>query len=267
MHNYDIIIVLYLLLLVKGVSNLLKIFLCEDNSNQRNSISKLINNLIEKENLDMNLTLSTPYPHDIINYLKDNKTTGLYFLDVDLNSTINGIELAQIIRQYDPAGFIVFITTHEEMSYLTFTYKVEAMDYIVKNNYPFIESRILQCLQLSNERYTFRSDTPKPNFVLKSGDKIINVELSKITFFETSSTIHKIILHTLDSQIEFYAQLKDITKLVDERFYRCHKSFLVNTENIENIDTESRIINMINGEQCHISVKYLKQFKKTGLSH
>lgn len=244
---------------------MLKIFLCEDNSNQRNTISKLINNLIKDENFDMDLTISTPYPQDIIDYITNNKTTGLYFLDVDLNSTINGIELAQIIRKYDPSGFIVFITTHEEMSYLTFTYKVEAMDYIVKNNYPFIENRILQCLKLANERYSFRNDTPKSNFILKSGDKIINVEPSKITFFETSNTIHKIILHTLDSQIEFYAQLKDITKLVDQRFYRCHKSFLVNTDNIENIDTTSRIITMINGEQCPISVKYLKQFKKTAI--
>ena len=32
---------------------MLKIFLCEDNSNQRNTISKLINNLIKKENFDM----------------------------------------------------------------------------------------------------------------------------------------------------------------------------------------------------------------------
>lgn len=244
---------------------MLKIFLCEDNSTQRTKISTLINNIIENENFDMKLIISTESPQDILDYVSTNKTTGLYFLDVDLNSNINGIELAQIIRKYDPKGFIVFITTHEEMSYLTFKYKVEAMDYIIKNNYPFIESRILECLKLANERYSFRNDTSKANFILKSGDKLINVELSKITFFETSATVHKIILHTLDSQIEFYAQLKDITKLVDERFYRCHKSFLVNTDNISNIDTSSRIITMTNGEQCPISVKYLKQFKKTAI--
>ena len=113
---------------------MLKIFLCEDNSTQRTKISTLINNIIENENFDMKLIISTESPQDILDYVSTNKTTGLYFLDVDLNSNINGIELAQIIRKYDPKVFIVFITTHEEMNYLTFKYKVEAMDYIIKNS-------------------------------------------------------------------------------------------------------------------------------------
>lgn len=107
---------------------MLSIFVCEDNNEQREKFTKIIQNLILIENFDMELKLSTSKPDDILDYLAENDVSGLYFLDIDLKSSINGIELASMIRQYDPRGFIVFITTHSEMSYLTFIYKVEAMD-------------------------------------------------------------------------------------------------------------------------------------------
>ena len=52
--------------------------------------------------------------------------TGIYFLDVDLKSDINGIKLGSKIREKDTRGFIIFTTTHLEMSYFAFKYKVEA---------------------------------------------------------------------------------------------------------------------------------------------
>lgn len=71
------------------------------------------------ENLDMETGLITEDPYEFIEYIKENTASGIYFLDVDLKSDINGIQLAEQIREYDPRGFIVFITTHAEMSYLT----------------------------------------------------------------------------------------------------------------------------------------------------
>ena len=110
---------------------MLKIFVCEDNIEQKEKLKNIIENIILIENYDMNLELATGDPHKILNYLKSTETSGIYFLDVDLHCDINGIQLAEQIRKYDPRGFIIFITTHAEMSYLTFIYKVEAMDYII----------------------------------------------------------------------------------------------------------------------------------------
>ena len=46
---------------------------------------------------------------------------------------MNGVALAQRIRQIQPCCFIVFITSHSEMSLRTFQYKAEALDFIVKD--------------------------------------------------------------------------------------------------------------------------------------
>lgn len=97
---------------------MINVFVCEDNKEQREKFTKAIEDIIMIENFDMEMTLSTENPKGVIDYLKNNDVSGLYFLDVDLKSDINGIKLAEIIREYDPRGFIVFVTTHAEMSYL-----------------------------------------------------------------------------------------------------------------------------------------------------
>ena len=60
------------------------------------------------------------------------------------------------------------------------------------------------------------------------------------------------ILHTTEEQIEFYGQLSKIVKQ-DCRLYKCHKSFVVNPENIVRLDKELGVIYFENGESCLVS--------------
>lgn len=237
---------------------MLKVFVCEDNKEQREKFLKIIQDVILIEDYDMELTLATESPDELINYLSENSGSGLYFLDIDLKASINGIELATKIREYDPRGFIVFITTHAEMSYLTFIYKVEAMDFVIKDNYSNIKERIHQCIADANKKYSSKANELQKVFTIRVEDRIINIEYNKILFFETSPTRHKVIVHAVDRQIEFYAKMKDIEEILDERFYRCHKSYIVNKDNIKDIDLSNRCIYMVNGQECFISTRMLK---------
>ena len=132
---------------------MLKVFICEDNKIQKNKFKNFIEKIIGTKDYSIKIEKSTSNPYEILDYLKTNKTCGIYFLDVNLNSDINGIQLAEQIRKYDPRGFIIFITSHAEMSYLTFLYKVEALDYIIKDNYNNISQRIEECLKNSIAKY------------------------------------------------------------------------------------------------------------------
>lgn len=237
---------------------MLEVFVCEDNKEQKENFRKIIDNFIIMENLDMKISVVTENPDDIINYVIKNSVSGLYFLDIDLNASINGIQLAAEIRKYDQRGFIVFVTTHAEMSYLTFLYKVEAMDYIIKDNYKNIGDRIYQCIVDAQRKYSAKTTDLQKIFTIKADDRIINIEFQKILFFETSFTIHKVVLHSVNRQIEFYAKMKDIEGELDDSFYRCHKSYIVNKKNIKEININKRRIYMINGEECLISTRMLK---------
>ncbi|PRR79656.1 LytR/AlgR family response regulator transcription factor [Clostridium vincentii] len=237
---------------------MLKVFICEDNNTKKEKFEKMIRDIIIIENLDMEIGLSTDRPKQILDYLDNNEVSGLYFLDVDLQRQMNGINLAEKIREYDPRGFIVFVTTHAEMSYLTFMYKVEAMDYIIKDNYSNIQSRIHKCILNANKKFLSKTTELQKNFTIKVDDKIISIEFSNILFFETSQTIHKVILHGENRIIEFYSKMKDIEENLDSRFYRCHRSYLVNKDNIKEIDKNERVVHMINGEDCLVSTRAIK---------
>ncbi|WP_277750313.1 LytR/AlgR family response regulator transcription factor [Halobacillus litoralis] len=237
------------------------VFICEDDLQQKKRITQYIENYIMMENLDMKVAISTDDPDEIINYLEENRVNGLYFLDVDLQHEKTGIVLGAEIRKHDSRGSIVFVTSHSELTYLTFLYKVEAMDYIIKDDFTDLQQRVIACIETANERHLATSTESSQRFQIKSGDKVISEEYKEILFFETSSKLHKIIMHTDSRQVEFYGKLKEVESL-DDRFYRCHNSFVVNKDNIQSIDKKSREITMVNGESCFASSRYMKGLNK-----
>ena len=220
---------------------MLNIFVCEDDAVQRKSIVQIIKNTVLIEELDMQLILDTPNPYELLETVKTSQNTGIYFLDIDLKCDMNGMKLAQQIRLYDPRCFIIFVTSHSELSYMTFQYRVEAMDFVLKDNPAEAKFKIRECLLNALERYTLQTNKTHKLYTIEIGDRRISVDYNDILFFETSSNIHKVILHAKDRQIEFSSTIKDIEKMLDDTFIRCHRSFLVNKNNIQEIDTKNRI--------------------------
>ncbi|MBR3607290.1 MAG: response regulator transcription factor [Lachnospiraceae bacterium] len=240
---------------------MLKIYVCEDIEVQRNKIKKTIENIVLMEDLDMEIGCVSNNPHTILEKVKETEDVGIYFLDIDLGADMTGLTLAQEIRKYDPRGFIIFVTTHSEMSYMTFIYKLEALDFILKDNPEELDRRVYECILKANQRFASVNNKVQANFSVKVNEKVITVDYDEILFFETSTNVHKIILHCKNRQMEFWGKIKDIEKKVDERFYRCHRSFLVNKDNIREIDFQNRVIYMVNGDECLISTRMMKGLK------
>lgn len=241
---------------------MIDIYICEDNQKQLKLFTKYVSDTIMIEALDMRIVQSTPDPHVILKEILTAENTGVFFLDIDLKSDINGLTLAQRIRQMQPRCFIIFITSHSEMSFLTFQYKVEALDFIIKDAADNIKAKIHECLLNVQEKYISINNNITKTFLINHADKCITVDYDEIIFFETSANIHKIILHAKKRIIEFNGQLKDIEKQLDYRFYRCHRSYIINKDNIAEVDFNKLIVYMKNGETCPVSVRLKKGLKK-----
>ncbi len=237
---------------------MLNIFVCEDNLVQRRTIVQIIQNAVMIEELDMKLVLDSGDPYVLLEEIKASQNTGIYFLDIDLNSDMNGMKLAQQIRRLDPRGFIIFITAHSELSYMTFQYRVEAMDFVLKDNPVEAKVKIKECLLNAMERYTLHTNKTRKVYTTQVGGRKISVDYDDIFFFETSGNIHKVILHAKDRQIEFSSTMKELTSTLDDNFVRCHRSFLVNKNNIKEVDAKNRIIYFTNGETCLMSTRMMK---------
>ncbi len=241
---------------------MLDVYVCEDNLKQLELITDLIKKSILIEELDMQIALSTRDPHEVLKALDTAEHTGLFFLDIDLKSDMDGLTLAQRIRTIQPRCFIVFITSHSEMSFLTFQYKAEALDYIIKDMPEKMQPKIHDCLLNATEKHLAQSDPARKNFIIHYGERCMTVSYDDIYFFETSNQIHKIILHGKNKVLEFHGQLKDIEPDLDYRFYRCHRSYIVNTNMIDHVDFTEMVIYFKNGESCPIAVRMKRGLKK-----
>ncbi len=238
---------------------MLNIFVCEDDTIQRQTIVQIIQNTVLIEELDMQLVLDTKDPYVLLEKVRASQNTGIYFLDIDLGSNMNGLKLAQQIRLSDPRGFIIFITAHSELSFMTFQYRVEAMDFILKDNPAETKVKIRECLLNAIERYTLQTNKVHKVYTIQTGGRKISVDYEDIFFFETSSNIHKVVLHAKNRQIEFSGTIKDLINTLDDNFIRCHRSFLVNKNNIKEVDAKKRIIYFPNGETCLMSMRMGKE--------
>lgn len=238
---------------------MLEIFICEDDNRQREELTRYIQAFIEGASLDMSIAISTGNPNDIIDYVQMHDVNGMYFLDVQLQTKTEGIELAAKIREYDEKGAMVFITTHPELMALTFSYKVEAMDYITKGDFQHVKKRVSECLKLAYQRLMTKNT--KQTIQIKNKSKFIIEEFDNIMFFETSSNKHRIVLHARNRQVEFYGKLNKIETLHD-CLYRCHRAFVVNKQNIVEVDRSSGQIVMKNNEICFVSHRLMKKLLK-----
>jgi len=235
---------------------MLNVFICEDRPNQREMIEQFINNVVIDENYDVGLAVSFNNAVGLLRYLNINPVkSALYFLDVDLQDEINGIELGAKIRELDVSATIVFITTHSEMANLTFKYKVEAMDYIVKGDIDRLKTGIKECIALAYQRYLNSKHSEIKYFVVNANGSAWNIPYDDILYFETNTnSSNKLVLHTKTGEIDFRSTLYDVVQSAPE-FILCHKSFAVNPGNIKRVNRAKtdRHVEMVSGELIPVS--------------
>jgi two-component system response regulator AgrA len=238
---------------------MLRVFVCEDNDSQREQYTQIIENYITIEDLDMKIALSSHSPSEILSFLENGEAeTGLYFLDMDLGCDIDGIALAEEIRKHDPRGFIVYITAYADTLPLTFKHKVEALDFITKEDLHLVE-RIRDCICNAYTKHAGKNAALQDNFVFKVGQKVISLNHKKILFFESSQDVaHKVTVYADCGAYTFYGKLNEIESDIGTTFYRCHKSYLVNIKRIKNTDTVQKIVTLDNDSVCYVSILKLK---------
>ncbi|MGM0123351.1 two-component system, LytTR family, response regulator AgrA [Enterococcus sp. AZ194] len=240
---------------------MIPIFICEDDPIQRVRIEGIVRNYIMFEEYDMTLALSTHDPYEILDYMdKQEVNKGVYFLDIDLEQSMNGIQLGAEIRKKDIYSRIIFVTTHSELMLLTFTYKVEAMDYIIKDQLESLQQRIHNCLFRVYEYYLSETIQEEARIKLKINNQVRIFPLKDVLFFETIEASHKVRLHMTNSRIDFYSSLGELEEL-SSSLVRIHKSYLVNKENIVTIDRKNREVVMSNGETCLASARKFRLLK------
>ncbi len=165
----------------------------------------------------------------------------LIFLDIQMERP-DGMETAKTLRRREKHSLLVFVTVLKECVFDAF--EVEAYDYLIKpldgGHFRRTMDRAVKAL----ERRTAKS------IMVQRGTSREVIPLAQIVYCEVQG--RKIYIHQSDGNIiDHYEKLDDFERRVDGRFFRCHRSYLVNLEYVRG--SHAGQVALSQGEQIPVS--------------
>lgn len=161
----------------------------------------------------------------------------LIFLDVQM-PRINGFEMLELV---DEPPAVIFTTAFDE--YALKAFDAHAVDYLLK---PFTQQRFDKAIkrwrETSGQLHTAdlleeaaAGPAQKDRIVVKNGSHIKIIPVQEVQYLEAADDYVKVYTHEgyflKNKTMQHYEKL-----LSPEQFVRCHRSYLVNVQNITRID-------------------------------
>ena len=202
---------------------MIPVYICDDELPVRNNLEQIVGNQILILDSDMGPVRALEDPEELLKLQKQDSVPAIYFLDIDFPGKMSGLELAQKLRQYDPRGFIVFITAHSDLAFETFRLRLEALDYIVKGNRAAMTGRVQQCLESIVERMQAQRPGQGNYCTVKILDTVRHIPVHSILYLEAVGLRHTLRLHLDDELLEFNSSLDHFAQQLGEGFWRCRK--------------------------------------------
>lgn len=189
---------------------------------------------------------------DLLHDVEDDMWFDIIFLDIYMNDLL-GIDVAHKLRSLGYRGHIIFLTATADFA--VDSYEVEASGYLLK---PQSFEKLSQVMDRATREMTTNT------YQVKKHSKIIRVPYHEILYVESMNS--KCIMHCCNDQsYVIYKRLTMIEhELNDERFLRCHQSYLVNMDHIHQVDSQ---FTLVTGDTVAIRQRDLKLIRQTALDY
>lgn len=166
------------------------------------------------------------------------ETPEILLLDIQMQGK-SGMDTAAELRRRDNGMILIFVSAMDD--YVFQAFDVGAFHYLVK---PFSDEKFSEVLHRAVEQYrkiraqeSVRERKEKANVLITTGGQHITVNVDDIVYAEVFD--RKVIIHTMDADIEYYGKLKELEEKAGEGFYRTHRAYLVNFAYIQRYDVKT----------------------------
>ena len=193
----------------------IKIAVCDDEHQQTEYIKMLVSRWASENNI----TAATEMFDSAENFKavwSESQAFDILLLDIEMGGQ-NGIELAREIRRSDTKLAIIFITGF--VDYMPEGYDVSALHYLIK---PVREDKLFEVLDKAQKSLTQMNKS----LVLMIDGAVHRLPLAEIRYIEAQN--HYIIIKTLSREYRVKMNLSEAQKSLDDSFFRCQRSFIVN---------------------------------------
>lgn len=187
--------------------------------------------------------------------LECGKQIDILFLDIQMRG-IGGMETAKRLRERKFRGFLIFITVLREMVFQSF--EVQPYDYLVKP----IEKRDFE--KTMERLVVSMQDACEANLLVQKGRESRIISLEDIVFCEIID--RKIYLYLVSSEvIDYYERIENLETKLDRRFFRCHRSYLINLRYLKSY--KQGVAYMEGGKKIPVSRLRSKEFSSVILQY
>ena len=172
-----------------------------------------------------------------------------------MKSQKTGLDLAEEIRKKNKNVYLIFTTGHLE--YAMIAYKYKTFDYLAK---PITYERLEDTVKrLFDDIYGL------PKRYIKIDNKNTLVDETQIQYIKRDGM--KLNFHTSSRDYESYSSFNKMQDKLPDNFVRCHKSYIVNLDNIKNVDPVALTVYFDHDTFCSIGPKYKKEFMEVVKNH
>ena len=219
----------------------MEIYILEDNLIQQGRLEMVLSQELKKYNKDLSIVHTFDKPQQFIEAIDSTTSNQLFFLDIEIKGEkLKGLDIAKIIREKNPYATII--------------------DYIDKSLSEIeFRKKITRALAITMKPLGIENDEI---FDFQTQHTAIHIPLNQVIYIETSPQKHYVILHGTNNQMTFRANLKDLEK-ASPSLVSCHRSYLINPNNIIRINKLKREVEMTDGSICPFSRTKAKMLMDT----
>lgn len=225
---------------------MLHFVLCDDNIQILNRLEKTLETIFLKHNIDAQISLKATTSDEIFKYIKKNQVDVL-ILDINLKSSFSGCDVADVVRKKNKSIYIIFLTGHLE--YVLIAYKYKTFDYLPK---PISDERLEETIV----RLVEDTKNAHARFIKLNNNTLINEDT--INYIRKDGT--KLIFCTDTHNYETYSSFSKIEHCLPDNFMRCHKSYIINVNNVAQFIPSDNLVLFENGSFCSVGAKYKDKF-------
>lgn len=225
---------------------MLKFCIIDDNLKVVNKLSSMLETIFINNNFEAEVCLKTSLPEELFNYISNNKID-VFLIDIDLHSSINGLEVAEQIRKSNKNCYFIFTTAHLEYGFQAYQYKT--FDYLPK---PITTERLEKTIIR-----LFEDINGVNKKFIRLDNKNTIIDENEIKYIRRDGM--KIIFHTKSRDYEIYSSFNKLQDKLPDNFVRCHKSFIANVNNVTKVEPVSNMV-YFNDSSCDIGPKYKNDF-------
>jgi two-component system LytT family response regulator len=194
----------------------------------------------------IDLVAATQDPMEAVQLIREKKPD-LVFLDVNM-PRISGFDM---LRLFPERPFhLIFVTAHKRHAY--YAIKLKPDDYLLK---PVDPSELDSAIQRLAEKFnvSFPEMDDKNKYLIRNRNDILFVERKDIVKIVAEGSYSNV--YTADGKIHLVSRnLSYITEeLDDDRFFRAHRSVLINLEQVRRFSKETRTLYFHDGSEVRLA--------------